>query len=122
MHDGIEVREVREPGGCSDTGPGCADTVGVARDDRDSVTASDEQTDFEIVYTSAINRKSGREPAVADGMDALLDAILDLPKPIASVEDPLQLQISNLGADPYIGRLAVGRWLSLRKLSSTDQS
>ena len=70
--------------------------------------ASDEQTDFEIVYTSAINRQSGREPEVADGMDALLDAILDLPKPVASVDDPLQLQISNLGSDPYIGRAGSG--------------
>jgi len=31
-------------------------------------------------------------------MDALLDAILELPKPVASLERPLQLQISNLGA------------------------
>ena len=71
--------------------------------------ASDEQTDFEIVYTSAINRQSGREPEVEEGMGALLDAVLDLPKPIASVEDPLQLQISNVSSDQYLGRLAVGR-------------
>ena len=72
--------------------------------------ASDEQTDFGIVYTSALRRQSGLEvDAVGEGMDPLLDAILDLPKPVASVDEPLQLQISNVGADQYLGRLMVGR-------------
>ena len=72
--------------------------------------ASDEQTDFSIVYTSAIKRQSGLEPdAIQDGMDPLLDSILELPKPVASVDEPLQLQISNLGYDQFIGRLLVGR-------------
>merc|ERR1719217_1257567 len=44
--------------------------------------ASDEQTDFEVVYASAINRMSGPEPDALDGsMTTLLDKILDLPKP-----------------------------------------
>ena len=72
--------------------------------------ASDEQTDFEVVYASAINRMSGPEPDALDGsMTTLLDKILDLPKPEAAVEDPLQLQISNVGSDAFIGRLGVGR-------------
>jgi GTP-binding protein len=72
--------------------------------------ASDEQTDFEVVYASAINRMSGPEPDQLDNsMTSLKDAILSLPKPVASLEDPLQLQISNVGSDPFIGRLGVGR-------------
>ena len=71
--------------------------------------ASDEQTDFEVVYTSAINRQSGRTPKVTDSMDPLLDAILELPKPPASVNEPLQLQISNVSYDNFIGRLLIGR-------------
>ena len=72
--------------------------------------ASDEQTDFEVVYTSAINRQAGLDPSeMSDGMGPLLDKILDLPKPVASVARPLQLQISNVGTDQYIGRLLVGR-------------
>merc|ERR1719359_655370 len=44
--------------------------------------ASDEQTDFDVVYTSAINRVAGDEPdAITDNMDPLLDSILDLPAP-----------------------------------------
>merc|ERR1719313_746323 len=75
--------------------------------------ASDEQTDFQVVYTSAINRVAGDEPdAITDNMDPLLNAILDLPAPPAKVDEPLQLQISNVGADSFIGRLGIGRILS----------
>lgn len=71
--------------------------------------ASDEQTDFQVVYASAINRKAGEDPSLSQDMTPLLDAILRLPKPVASVDQPLQLQISNVGADSFIGRLGVGR-------------
>merc|ERR1719387_3138205 len=37
--------------------------------------ATDEQTDFEVVYTSAINRVAGDDPdAIADNMDPLMNA------------------------------------------------
>lgn len=72
--------------------------------------ASDEQTDFKVVYTSALNRMSGDDADnISKGMGPLLDAILELPKPVASIKQPLQLQISNVGSDSYIGRLGVGR-------------
>ena len=49
--------------------------------------ATDEQTDFEVVYTSAINRSSGPEPdSVTESMDTLMDSILDLPAPPAKME------------------------------------
>ena len=32
-----------------------------------------------------------------------------MPKPKADAEQPLQLQISNIGSDPFIGRLGIGR-------------
>ena len=72
--------------------------------------ASDEQTDFPIVYTSAINRQSGDEPdEVSDSMEPLLKKILGLPAPAADTAGSLQLQISNIGSDPFIGRLGIGR-------------
>merc|ERR1719453_2297067 len=53
---------------------------------------------------------SGPEPdQLVNSMTTLKDAILSLPKPVASIDDPLQLQISNVGSDPFIGRLGVGR-------------
>jgi len=80
--------------------------------------ATDEQTDFEVVYTSAINRSSGPEPdSVTESMDTLMDSILELPAPPAKMDQPLQLQISNVGSDSFIGRLGIGRILAgtLRK-------
>merc|ERR1719163_2450161 len=38
----------------------------------------------------------------------MLDMILDLPKPVAAIDAPLQMQISNIGSDPFIGRLRQG--------------
>jgi len=72
--------------------------------------ATDEQTDFKVVYASAINRQSGKKPdALEDNMNTLKDAILELPKPYATIDKPLQLQIVNVGSDQFIGRLGVGR-------------
>jgi GTP-binding protein len=72
--------------------------------------ASDEQTEFDVVYTSALNRIAGLSPdSLAPNMSPLLDKILELPRPIANTQHPLQLQISNVDMDTYIGRLGVGR-------------
>merc|ERR1719284_811417 len=72
--------------------------------------ASDEQTDFPIVYASAINRVAADEPGgEMKNMDPLFDKILGLPKPACDPAGPLQLQISNIAADNFIGRLGIGR-------------
>merc|ERR1719223_2585038 len=72
--------------------------------------ASDEQTDFPVVYASAINRIAGPEPdEIGEDMSAIFQRIMELPKPEANVEGPLQLQISNIGMDSFIGRLGIGR-------------
>merc|ERR1719238_2364542 len=72
--------------------------------------ATDEQTDFPVVYCSAINRVSGFTPEeIGEDMSAIFKQIMDLPKPIADTEGPLQLQISNIAADSFIGRLGIGR-------------
>jgi len=73
--------------------------------------ASDEQTDFPIVYSSAINRVAADTPEMpgTPTMEAMFKKILELPKPKADVSGSLQLQISNIGSDPFIGRLGIGR-------------
>jgi len=72
--------------------------------------ASDEQTDFPVVYTSAINRVAGLEPDdIKEDMTDVFEKILELPKPKADKDQPLQCQISNIGSDPFIGRLGIGR-------------
>jgi len=72
--------------------------------------ASDEQTDFPVVYASAINRQSGLEiDEIGDDMSAIFKKIMEMPKPKAASDEALQLQISNIDSDPFIGRLGVGR-------------
>ena len=82
--------------------------------------ATDEQTDFPVVYTSAINKVAGHEPnAIGTDMSALFDKIMTLPKPKVANDKPLQLQISNIGSDPFIGRLGIGRITAGKLIKNT---
>ena len=75
------------------------------------LNATDEQLDFPIIYGIArdgIAKRSLEEES--NSIAPLLDTILEVVKPFSGDEkDPLQLQISNLGYDEYIGRLGIGR-------------
>jgi len=72
--------------------------------------ASEDQADFEVVYASALRGLAGPRPdALVPNMDALLDAVLRLPAPLAEIDAPLQLLITNFEYDEYRGRIALGR-------------
>jgi len=77
--------------------------------------ADDEQLEFPIVYSSGkvgVSCLDLKEYERGDALDfhPLLDAILDaVPCPEGDTEAPLQLLISNIDSDPYIGRIAIGR-------------
>ncbi len=75
------------------------------------LNATDEQLEFPIVYGTArdgIAKLSLDE--VSDSIAPLLETVLKQCAPFQGDEnDPLQLQISNLDYDEYIGRLGVGR-------------
>ncbi|MEG2457403.1 MAG: translational GTPase TypA [Bacilli bacterium] len=73
--------------------------------------ATDEQLDFPIVYGSARDGVAKLElDQESDSINPLLDVILEKVKPFEGKDsDPLQLQVSSLDYDDYIGRLAVGR-------------
>ncbi len=73
--------------------------------------ATDEQLDFPVVYTSAklgIAKKDLSEP---DGnMDCLFKTIVETIKaPNCNEEGPMQMLVSNIDYDDYVGRIAVGR-------------
>ncbi len=75
------------------------------------LNATDEQLDFPIVYGIA---KEGIAKLSIDSesnsIEPLLETILKQVEPFKGNEnDPLQLQISNLDYDDYIGRLGIGR-------------
>ena len=75
------------------------------------LNATDEQLDFPIIYGIAregIAKKKIDEQS--NSIAPLLDTVLEVVKPFSGNEnDSLQLQISNLEYDEYIGRLGVGR-------------
>jgi len=77
----------------------------------DRLGASDRQLDFPVIYASALNGYAGRSPGVRSGdMRPLYEAIVaHVPPPAVDEDGPLQLQVSSLGYDTYVGVLGVGR-------------
>ena len=75
------------------------------------LNATDEQLDFPIVYGIAKEGKCGLTPdKMEDTVTPLLEKILNQVNAYPGNEsDPLQLQISNLDYDNFLGRLGVGR-------------
>ncbi|MDR5757374.1 translational GTPase TypA [Caballeronia sp. LZ035] len=77
----------------------------------DKLGATEEQLDFPIVYASGLNGYAGLDPAVREGtMRPLFEAILEhVPVRPADPDGPLQLQITSLDYNSYVGRIGVGR-------------
>jgi GTP-binding protein len=77
----------------------------------DRLGASDEQLDFPVVYASALQGYAGLEPDVRSGDTLpLLDAIVEhVPPPDVQLDGPLQLQVSSLDYNSYVGVLGIGR-------------
>ncbi|MDY6980265.1 MAG: translational GTPase TypA [Pseudomonadota bacterium] len=77
----------------------------------DRLGASDEQLDFPVVYASALNGYAGLESDVRDGdMTPLFQAIVDrVNYPDVDPDAPLQMQISQLDYNSYVGVIGIGR-------------
>ncbi len=77
----------------------------------DRLGATDEQLDFPIIYTSAINGIAGLETdQMAEDMTPLFEMITEkVPSPAVDVEGTFQMQISALDYDSYVGVIGVGR-------------
>ncbi|MFQ5609606.1 MAG: GTP-binding protein, partial [Woeseiaceae bacterium] len=77
----------------------------------DRLGASDVQLDFPVIYASALAGYAGAEPDVRSGdMAPLFRAIVDhVPPPGVDLDGPLQLQVSSLDYDAYVGVLGIGR-------------
>lgn len=73
--------------------------------------ADDEQIEFPVIYASALKGISGEDPEnLSDGMKPLFDAIIDyIPAPDVKVEESLQLQITLIDYNEYLGRIGIGR-------------
>lgn len=73
--------------------------------------ATDEQLDFPIVFTSAINGIAGLDPDdMAEDMTPLFEMIVKhAPAPDVDANGPFQMQISALDYNSYVGVIGVGR-------------
>ncbi len=75
--------------------------------------ADDDQLEFPVVYTSAVNGTSSLSDdpqAQEKGMTPLLDMILkEIPDPDNDTTSPLQFQPALLDYNDYVGRIGIGR-------------
>ena len=88
----------------------------------DRLGGSDEQLDFPVIYSSAIEGISGLDVEnMSSDMKPLMDMILEkVPAPEVNVDGPLQLQISALDSNNYVGVIGIGR-ISRGSISQNKQ-
>jgi GTP-binding protein len=77
----------------------------------DKLGATDEQLDFPIVYTSALQGYATLDlETPSENMNPLLETIIGkVPPPPAELEGPFQMQISSLSYSSYVGVIGIGR-------------
>ena len=77
----------------------------------DRLGGTDEQLDFPIIYSSAIKGISGLDvDNMSNDMKPLMEMIIDkVPSPEVNSDGPLQLQISALDSNNYVGVIGIGR-------------
>ena len=77
----------------------------------DRLGGTDEQLDFPIIYSSAIKGISGLDvDNMSIDMKPLMEMIIDkVPSPEVNSDGPLQLQISALDSNNYVGVIGIGR-------------
>lgn len=74
--------------------------------------ADDETCDFPVVYASGFNGVASTDgpDKLEKDLTPLLDTILqECPLPTVDTTAPLQMLVSNLDYDPYVGRIVIGR-------------
>lgn len=76
-----------------------------------NLDATDEQLDFPIIYASALMGIAGEDHNdMAEDMTPLYQAIIDhVPAPDVDSSGPLQMQISQLDYNNYVGVIGIGR-------------
>ena len=73
--------------------------------------ATEEQCDFPVVFTSALQGIATRDIDVpGENMQPLFESILEhIPAPAAFTEQPLQWQVTMLDYNEFLGRIGIGR-------------
>jgi len=81
--------------------------------------ATDEQLEFKIVYTAA---RAGiaklKMEDDSDNLEPLFDLLVtEIPAPQGEIDGPLQIMVTTLDYDDYVGRIAIGRVIRGRATS-----
>ena len=73
--------------------------------------ADDDQLDFPVIYATAREGIAKYEMADDnDNLEPLMETIIkEIPAPHGDAEGPLQMMVTTLEADDYVGRVAIGR-------------
>ena len=73
--------------------------------------ANEDQLDFPVVYASGLDGKSGIEQEqLTESLEPLFDTIVDkIPSPQSKEDEPLQMQVTLLDYNDYLGRIAIGK-------------
>jgi GTP-binding protein len=105
LHPIVVINKVDRPGARPDW------VVDQVFDLFDRLGATEEQLDFPIVYTSAIQGTAGMDHEdMQSTMQPLFDTVIEhVPAPEVNSEGPLQMQISALDYSSYVGVIGVGR-------------
>ncbi len=89
----------------------CEEVIDEVMDLLIELGADDEQLDFPVVYCSAINGQSGLDYKnmkndMEDLFGSIIENVVDAPQ---DKDHPLQIQISLLDYNDYVGRIGIGR-------------
>ena len=73
--------------------------------------ANDEQAEFPVIYTQAVNGRAGFAPdELAEDLRPLFDTIVSyLPAPKVDLDGPTQMLVTTLEYSSYVGKIAIGR-------------
>lgn len=73
--------------------------------------ADDDQLDFPVVYAIARDGIAKLElDDESDSLEPLMDLLIkEIPAPQGDIDGPLQMMVTTLDADEYVGRVAIGR-------------
>ena len=88
----------------------------------DRLGGNDDQLDFPVIYASALNGIAGLdEDVMSDDMSPLMDLILEkVNSPEVNDDGPLQMQISALDYNSYVGVIGIGR-ITRGKIKPNEQ-
>ena len=101
----VVINKIDRPGARPDH------VIDVTFDLFDKLGATDEQLDFPIVYASGLSGYAGLDSDVREGTLApLFETILEhVPVRDEKADEPLQLQITSLDYNSYVGIIGIGR-------------